>query len=334
MQSIYLNFVVWVTASLFFTAAKPLTLSHPKHLTARIPVHQPQDIDVQIGGAPAYTLPQKNTILFFHIIQLEIYRDTLTRGGDAVLTESVWKRKWGGLTLRVQPALPSTTTWADVLFGLQKILQHMIDPDEPEGFRESNWRVGRREPGAPYESMVTVAMVDLYRDLPESSLQTPAPLTNTSFNNSGPLSAPFVVPTTKLTLLIGPHGADLKRSPVVQSLDGLISDAWRRVAINGRAAKLVSITFGSRHPDEMFWGIIRPRRNEAGSLFTESDLVETTVGIVYYMVQHGFYATKVTVARSDERGRRTVIGEVEITAGQMPRTEPMDSMNASLMKIS
>ena len=330
----YLSFLVWVTASLFFTAAKPLTLSHPQQLTARIPVHEPQDIEVQIGGAPAFALPQRNTILFFHIIQLEIYRDTLTRGGDAVLTEPVWKRTWGGLTLRVQPILRTATTWADVLFALQKILRHMIDPEEPQGFRESNWGVGRRESGAPYESMVTVAMVDLYRDLPESSPQTLASSINTSSINPRPLSAPFVVPTTRLTLLIGPHGADLKRSPVVQSLDNLIRDVWRSVAINGRANKIDSLTFDSRHPDEMFWGIMRPRRNGAGSLFTETDLVETTIGIIYFMVQHGFYATKFTVVRSDGRGRRTVIGEVEITAGQMPRIDPTDSFNASLMKIS
>lgn len=210
----------------------------------------------------------------------------------------------------------------------------MIDPGEPQGFRESNWGVGRREPGAPYESMVTVAMGDLYRDLPESSLQFPASMINASSNNPEPLSAPFVVPTTKLTLLIGPHGADLKRSPVVQSLDNLIRDVWRSVAINGRANKIDSITFDSRHPDEMFWGIMRPRRNGAGSLFTETDLVETTIGIVYYMVQHGFYATKFTVVRSDGRGRRTVIGEVEITAGQRSRIELTNSVNASLMEIS
>lgn len=333
MQYIYLSFLVWVTAILSFTTAKPLTLSHPQHITARIPVHASEEIDVQIAGAPAFPIPQKATILFFLIIQLEIYTDTLTRGGDAVLTEPIWERVWGGLTLRVRPILHTSTTWADVLFGLHKILRQMLDPAQPQQFRESKWGIGRREPGAPYESMETVAWVDLYRALPESSPPTPASMIDASFNNSRPLSAPFVVPNTHITLLIGSRGADLKRSPVVQTLDNLIGDTWRSVAINGRAGRIQQITFYSRHPDEMFEGIMRPRRNGAVSLFTETDLVETLIGVVYYMVQNGFYATKFTMVRSDGRGRRTVIGELEFTVGQRPRIGLAGSGNASLVEV-
>ena len=58
------------------------------------------------------------------------------------------------------------------------------------------------------------------------------------------------------------------------------------------------------------WVRLPPRMESATSLFTETDLVEASVGIVYYMVQDRFYATKITAVRPNSSGKRILVGEI------------------------
>lgn len=84
--------------------------------------------------------------------------------------------------------------------------------------------------------------------------------------------------------------------------------------------------------DSEFWVVLRPRMNGATSLFTETDMVETAVGIVYYMVQNGFFAAKITAVRRDSRGQRTVKGEMEFSVDR-PRIGALGPGNGSLIQM-
>ena len=53
-------------------------------------------------------------------------------------------------------------------------------------------------------------------------------------------------------------------------------------------------------------------------LTTNTDVVEAAVGIVYFMVPHGFFATKIIVLRPDERGTRIPVGDIEIVNKRSP----------------
>ena len=45
---------------------------------------------------------------------------------------------------------------------------------------------------------------------------------------------------------------------------------------------------------------------------TDTDIVETVIGVVYYMLRFGFFSTRYTVARSDHSGRRNLITDIEL----------------------
>lgn len=276
--------------------------------------------------------------MFFHSIQLEIYMDTVTRGGDAALSEPIWERDFQELRLQLAPRADSDATWADALYGFQKILRHMLDRAQPAGFQEQVWAIGRRSSGSALEP---VCQITLRLRSPGSPSKSSSLATTIPFNSSvdasspwsGPLSAPFAVPETDMTILIGYRGVDLMRAAVILGLDQMIAGVWRDVAINGRAQPMEQFIAEITGPDGTFWVTMRPRMDEATSLFTETDYVKTAVGIVYYMVQHGFYATTITAVRPNDSGRRVPVGEMELSLGR-PSTDALAFGNASLIQIS
>ena len=68
-------------------------------------------------------------------------------------------------------------------------------------------------------------------------------------------------------------------------------------------------------------------------LMTDTDLVEASAGIVFYMLAHGFVATTVMVIRSDERGIKVPVGDIEI-ADMRPLVQQAGAGNASLVETA
>lgn len=235
----------------------------------------------------------------------------------------------------------SGTTWADALFALHTILRQMLDPGIPTGFRGQVWGVGRKEPGKSWDTGKTVASIILgptpkHPSFDGSSstlsIATEPKASSSSFTSGGALTAPFPVPESDMTLLVGARGEDLTEIAVVLGLDEMIRRAWRNLAINGRPQPVETGTMRlSGIGDDVFWVVVRPRMNGATSLMTETDFVETAVGIVYYMVLNGFFATKITAVRRESSGKRAVKGEIELSVTR-PRIGALVSGNASLIR--
>ena len=240
------------------------------------------------------------------------------------------------------PDPKGVATWADALYGLQRILRGMMDPGHTDGFREQIYGVGHRNPGASSSSFDIVAQISLKLEVPDSSLlngsasvassSSMARFNSSSLFSSIPLSVPFVVPETDMTLLIGSRGADLLRAAVVLSLDQAIAVMWRDVAIRGQAQPVRDLAseitvFGAR-----FWIIVSSRKSSGVSFFTGTDLVEAVIGTVYYMVPNGFFATKITAVRPDGGGRRIPVGEIELSV-ERPRDGGVVLGNNSLFQV-
>ena len=117
-----------------------------------------------------------------------------------------------------------------------------------------------------------------------------------------------------MTLLFGSGVVKLSELIIVMALDEMIGRAWRHVAINGHAQSIMrSEALELTVAHTTYWTLVRPRMESATSLFTGTDVVEASIGIVYYMVQTGFYATKITAVRPYSSGKRIVVGEIEFS---------------------
>ena len=314
----YLNFLVSVLAT----------------LTTRTAIPEFIDFAVQPLGRPGSPLSPKRTTMFLHLVQLEIYRETLARG--MIVSHTEWKREWNGITFIFRPHAGITSDWGDALFGLQSILVAMLNPEQPIEFRQSTWEVGRRRPETSWRTLTPVATIlightprVLSRDDPAS---IPSPASKASAPTSGPLSAPFVVPDTQMTLLFSSGGVKLIELAIIMALDEMIGRAWRNVAINRRAQPIMrgeASEITAAHT--ICWMLVRPRMESVTSLLTEIDVVEASVGIVYYMVQNGFYATKITAVRPNSSGKRIVVGEIEFSINR-PSVHGPTFGNSSLIQ--
>lgn len=213
----------------------------------------------------------------------------------------------------------------------------MLNPEQPSEFRQSIWEVARRRPGTSWRTLTTGATISIGLTPRNPSLDDPAlilsPVSKASALMSGPLSAPFVVPETQMTLLFRSGGVKLIQLAIVMGLDEMISRAWRNVAINGCAQPMRAEVSEITAAHTTCWIQLRPRMERATSLFTETDLVEASAGIVYYyMVQNGFYATKITAVRPDSSGKRVVVGEIEFSIDR-PSVHAPAFGNSSLIQV-
>lgn len=76
----YFNSLVTVSAILALTSANPLGFAKAQSLKTRTDLPEMHDIAVQPLGRPESPLSPRRTTLFLHLVQLEIYRETLARG--------------------------------------------------------------------------------------------------------------------------------------------------------------------------------------------------------------------------------------------------------------
>ena len=324
-------------------SSRPLAhteLSNSSSLDAR----RQEDVDVQTIGPSGSPLFAKRTIIFFHLVMLEIYRDAVSRGRDAPIPEQVWERDLAEQYLQGAPREGSGMTWADVLWGLQAILRNMLYPLHIDGFREQRWEVGRNrkedkgtmiklgEISLSLEASESQPRVSLYNFSSSSAISVST--IDTSVYTLPPLGVPFPIPTTNIILLIGAQGDTLPQAPVIQALDGMVSLGYLRFANERRVGRIYQHTARISDASGTTYVTLQPRRTSGGiSLLTATDVVEMAVGIVYYMVQNEFFATTITAVKPDKTGKRIAIGEMQI------RMEPrqlsaLTPGNASEVQVS
>ena len=279
----------------------------------------PGDISVEPIGAPGMPVLQEATVIFFHAVQLSIYRKAVEGGGDNMIPEQAMQSHFGQLVLQMVPLAGSRMTWADALFGLQKILQDMY-LQTGGGFREQIWDVLRRARGAT--SMSRVGHILLRYGSPASPLATTSnspSVTNFSASNPNsssfsvrPLSAQFPVPETDMTLFVGSRGVDVQQSSAVRALDSMISRSYVRVA-NAHRVRPVERTTSKVEDYSGTLSVITMSRLRRGVwLFDDTDLVEMAVGVVFYMVNAGFFMTTITAVGPDHMGQSIPVGDMEI----------------------
>ncbi len=97
----------------------------------------------------------------------------------------------------------------------------------------------------------------------------------------------------------------------------LMSTAWQNVARNHVVRPLPGRTWTGLSRARVSV-TLRPRTNGGTSMVTDTDLAEAAYGIAtYFVTKQPAFATKITVVRPDESGRRFPVGELEITSRQV-----------------
>ena len=114
-----------------------------------------------------------------------------------------------------------------------------------------------------------------------------------------------------MTLYVGDRGIDLPLEAVISPLNTLIGKAWVDVAGTHRV-QLVGETIYT-DPTGIVQMIMQPRTSNGLPLTTDTDVVEAAVGVLYYMLMYGCFATIFTFWRPDESGLRTPVGEIHVT---------------------
>ena len=119
---------------------------------------------------------------------------------------------------------------------------------------------------------------------------------------------------------------------IIWPLNTLIGYSWVRLASTqkvGRVGEIVSADDSGTVQVTM-----EPRMEPPipyQPLTTSTDVVEAAIGIVYFMLAHGFFTTKIIVLRPDERGRRIPVGDIKIEDKGYPLRQ-VGSGNTSSIK--
>ena len=126
------------------------------------------------------------------------------------------------------------------------------------------------------------------------------------------LSAAFPVPETSIVLFPGNRGPAMPKNMAVKTFAKLMNRAWRDVAEHGRALRFPEYQVVFDDPAKTrAVASVHSKLAGAEGLMTDTDLAEAVIGIVYYVLQEGFYATKYSVARVNRGGRR-LLGDIEL----------------------
>ncbi|KAL8722572.1 MAG: hypothetical protein Q9225_000968 [Loekoesia sp. 1 TL-2023] len=285
LLALFLKFVPILTANVPTPTTNLVNASAP-----RLDVPQATEIKglVVYAGQGVFA---KGAVMLFHLAQLDMYRLTVRARGDKAIEESIWEARYKDMYLQIIPQPSKIMTFGESLYGLQAMLHSMLLPkDRDEGFREQDWLFSWKKPNSPER----LKLADL--DAPSSDPEH--------------LSAPFPVPDTDVTLLVGRRGIDLAPATVIWPLNYLINEAWQAIALNHYVQPIGQL----QATDDSHRVLVqmRPRMSGTTPLVTDSNLVEATTGIVYYMLQEGWFGTTVTVVRPNQSGRRIPVCEIQI----------------------
>ncbi|KAL8685647.1 MAG: hypothetical protein Q9218_007629 [Villophora microphyllina] len=294
-----------------------------------------QNIDVEPTGIYGLPLSQKNTIIFFHELQRELYRNALLGPEDRPFPDETWKRAIGSVALQLVSVRGRDMTWAEALYAIQTVLRKMLYPSLSGQFREQTWLVFRKQGTTRLGNIANViveykmpGMISGLSPINTSSSYTPDQPPDTIS-----LTAPFPVPGSDLTLLIGSRGRDLPFAAVLQGIDGMIAYCYRELVTHHAVRPVNSMKTKITDNSGVTSTWIKPRMNRGFSQMTYTDLVDLSIGTVYYMVDNGYFATTVTAVRPDARGRRLLLGSMEFS--MEPRAVNIaGSGNSSLVEIS
>ena len=95
-------------------------------------------------------VPQKNSIMFVQLLQLDLYREILRAGGDKAIEGREWKREHPtqNLVVQIAPSATRLMTFRYSILALQQMLYHMLTPAIPPfGFFAALWVVVRKTSG-------------------------------------------------------------------------------------------------------------------------------------------------------------------------------------------
>ncbi|KAL8870185.1 MAG: hypothetical protein Q9174_003711 [Haloplaca sp. 1 TL-2023] len=248
-------------------------------------------------------------------MQLQIYRDSLAHGAtDRMVAEQLWEGFSDTVKLQLGPRRQSMMTWSEALLGIQYLIRVTLYKPEFGGFREQRWSVRRRTSPRQWVEIGQILLQPKPVGFTIPGSETPN--VNTSKAAPAILRASFVVPDTKLTLLIPSRGRLIPQTQTVQALDGMIVAAYRDMTDAHRVVTLPELTGRAFFEGEVIGVRVRPHVNRDGSIFTTTDMVEMAVGLVYYMVEYDFCVFTAQIYRSDRRGKRSLVGSVELFTEQ------------------
>ncbi|KAI4236052.1 MAG: hypothetical protein LQ349_002788 [Xanthoria aureola] len=322
---------LWAPVGLLFTVAAKVgsvPVAPAENVSASsVGVLQPQDIGIQrlYRGRP---IPHGWTIYTLYWAQLEIYRRTVQHRGDGLQAPlDIELEHHSNLRLEIRPYAYgegiNSMTLGSSWYGISSMMQTMLVPQGPaDGFWELKWRIFRK---------AIRPRVDVPLGYLNLLLGGDATLRNITSHNLG---APYRVPESDLTLLIGSRGAGLVQGNVVYIMDTLMSTAWQNVARNQNVQRVLGQTWTIQSQSRVSV-TLRPRMNGGTSMFTDTDLAEAAFGMATYFIlqQPAPFATKITVVRPGVSGRRVPIGEFEIRS--IPhRVEAIGSGNDTAAETS
>ena len=137
-----------------------------------------------------------------------------------------------------------------------------------------------------------------------------------------------------MTLYFSSRELGLPPEYVIWPLNTLIGYRWISFASTQRVGRVGEIV--STDDSDTVQVTMKPRMEPPipyESLTTDTDVVEAAVGIVFYMLTHGFFTTKIIVLRPDERGVRIPVGDIEILDKRSPFRQ-VGSGNLSSIEIA
>ncbi|KAI4199188.1 MAG: hypothetical protein LQ350_004744 [Teloschistes chrysophthalmus] len=306
-----------------------------RNLTSNLDVPYLQDVDVAVGSRYGLPLDRKKTIVFFHILQREIYRKALVTLRDDVVPPEIWDRDLDQVGIRLIPIFGRDMTWGEVLYAIQTVLRKMLYPSLEGHFREQTWLVFRRQ-GTTRLGNIASLIVE-YKLPSKISGLSPAHSSRSessvSATNKISLAAPFPIPGSDLSLLIGSRGGDLPPAPMIQGVDGMIAFGYRELVVHHESRPVNTMRARITDLSGVTSSWLKPRSNRGVSVLTDTDLVEMCTGVVLYAAENGYFATTITAVRTDIRGKRVLLGSMEFSLAPIP-IENTGSTNSSSVETS
>ena len=302
---------------------------------------QPTDVVVHSLGIPGHAINEGQTLYFLHALQLELYRTTIQNGGDGYIPRRPPFRRLfsNDLELIIETTGRRGLSFGCALFAIQSILHLMLYPVPGSyGFLERVWAVFQISPLGPKRKLGTIRLFQarvalgyaptelilgesrsLIGNFSNANSSLPSsPVGLRSRRRSSAIPGPWNVPGTSMTLYFSSRELGLPPEYVIWPLNILIGHSWVSFASTHRVGRVGEIV--STDESDTVQVTMKPRMEPPipyRYLATDTDVVEAAVGIVYFMLTHGFFTTKIIVLRPDG-GVRIPVGDIEILDQRSP----------------